>query len=88
MSMPRFNNLHEFRLRSSKRLQQVKLTYDSDEIVHSLFTNFSAKSPTPLAAPVSLFERMTCVQEKAISLIDNTINKVSDNLLRSIYNHT
>ena len=40
----------------------------------------------PLAAPVSLFEKMLCAQEKASSLTGNIINQVSDYLLRSIDN--
>ena len=56
--------------------------------MHIMFTNFSAKSPMPLAAPVSLFERILHAQEKASSLIENTINQVSEYLLNSIGNDT
>ena len=87
-SIPRFINLHESGLRRPKSLQQGKLTYDGDDIVYNLFTNFSTKSPMPLSAPVSLLERTLCAQEKSSSLIDNTINQVSEHLPSSIYNDT
>ena len=41
----------------------------------------------PLAPPVSLFETIVCSQEKARSLIGNTINQVSEYLLSSIDNN-
>ena len=41
-----------------------------------------------LAAPVSLLEKRLCAQEKANSLINNTINQVRECMLSSIDNDT
>ena len=73
-STPIFTNVNESSLRRPKRLHQRKLTYDGDDIVYNIFTNFSANSPMLLAAPESLFERTLCAQEKSSTLIENAIN--------------
>ena len=84
--MTRFTNLHETGLRRCKNLHKVKSTCDGDDIVHNMLTSFSTDSSISSSAPKSMLERITCYQDKASSLIVNTINRVSENLLISICN--